>query len=633
MKKRIITIMIILVLAVTATIGVYASSKIDLSISGTFNYDLANEVLTLTNKERAQAGVAALQMDNELNKIAQLRAKEAALYFSHTRPTGEELKITNVHGENLAAGASTAQGVIDDWMVSAGHKQNILYPSFKSIGIASFTTSNGATYWVQVFSYKNATSENTFKGQQQVKNQLVTIKSSLISNIKVYDLQYKKIKVGEEYTINKASVKNAGWSAYTTIDNKNFTFTSSNTKIATIDKNGKIKGLSNGKVTITAKLLDKTASYEITVGELPVEVEKVSFTNKSYNMYEKNTLKFSANISPSNATNQTLTWKSSDTSIATVDNEGNVTTLKPGDVTITVTTTNGKTASFELNVSQKEITTLFITDYPNTLYIGNTGKIKTSIYPTTATEEVQYKSSNNNVLTIDKDGNIKALKEGTVTVTVSSKKTSDQVEIIVMKKKEQQETKPIEKPVVEEKPVEQPKEETPKEILINKVTLNCQEITLNVGEKFKPVVKTYPENATESSKPTWIGFNYRIAELASDGTITAKAAGEGTIKVLVGKNNIEASCKVKVVAPKVVESLSFPYLPSRLKPNEVRMMKVDIHPSDANVYGALSWSSSNEDVITVNQNGVIFTHNPGTATIKVTAPNGVSVQTTLQVNT
>ena len=62
------------------------------------------------------------------------------------------------------------------------------------------------------------------------------------------------------------------------------------------------------------------------------------------------------------------------------------------------------------------------------------------------------------------------------------------------------------------------------------------------------------------------------------------------------------------------------------------MMKVDIHPSDANVYGALSWSSSNEDVITVNQNGVIFTHNPGTATIKVTAPNGVSVQTTLQVN-
>ena len=99
MKKRIITLITIIAIAITATLGVYATTNINLSISGTYNYDLANEVLTLTNKERAQVGVTALQMDNELNKIAQERAKEAALYFSHNRPTGEELKITNVHGE------------------------------------------------------------------------------------------------------------------------------------------------------------------------------------------------------------------------------------------------------------------------------------------------------------------------------------------------------------------------------------------------------------------------------------------------------------------------------------------------------------------------------------------------------
>ena len=639
MKKRIFTTIIILVLAITATIGVYATTNINLTISGTYNYDLANEALTLTNKERAQVGVAALQMDNELNKIAQERAKEAALYFSHNRPTGEELKITNVHGENLAAGASTAQGVINDWMDSSGHKQNILYPSYKSIGIASFTTTNGATYWVQVFSMKSASSANTFKGSKEVKSQEVKIKSSFITNIKVYDLQYKKLKVGEEYTIKNAAVKNGGWSAYTAIDNKNFTFTSSDPKIATIDNNGKIKGLSNGKVTITAKLLNLKASYEITVGTLPVEVEKISFVNNSYKMYEKNTLKFDVNITPSNATDKSLTWKSSDESIATVDNEGNVTTLKPGDVTITVTTSNGKKASFELNVSQKEITTLFITDYPNTLYIGETGKIETSIYPKTATEDVKYKTSDSKVLTIDSKGNIKALKEGKVKVTVSSKKTSDEVEIIVMKKKEpQQETKPEIKE--ETKPIEQheePKQEQKEEIkdtnkYITSVSLDKKEITLKVGEKYTPTLTVNPTDTTEIVKPTWIGFDYRIAEISSNGTITAKSVGEGTVKVLVGKNNVEASIKVKVIPSCEITSMSFDYYTSNLRPGGVGKIHLSINPEGANDYYNIKWTSTDNNILEVRQGGTVFAHTPGKVIITATAPNGVSVSKEFVVN-
>ena len=628
MKKRIITIIIMLVLAITATIGVYATTNINLTISGTYNYDLANEVLTLTNKERAQVGVAALQMDNELNKIAQERAREAALYFSHKRPTGEELNITNVHGENLAAGASTAQGVIDDWMVSSGHKKNILYPSYKSIGIASFTTTNGATYWVQVFSMKSASSANTFTGTKEVKSKEVKIKSSFIANIKVYDLQYKKIEVGEEYTIKKAAVKNGGWSAYTAIDNTNFSFTSSDPKIATIDNTGKIKGLSNGKVTITAKLLNLTASYEITVGTLPVEVENISFVNKSYKMYEKNTLKFDVNITPSNATDKSLTWKSSDESIATVDNEGNVTTLKPGDVTITVTTHNGKKASFELNVSQKEITTLFITDYPNTLYIGETGKIETSIYPKSATEDVQYKTSDSKVLTIDSKGNIKAIKEGKVKVTVSSKKTSDEVEIIVIKKKETQQesiSEVKEETIVVDNNQEVKEEQKDTNKYIKSVSLDKKEITLKVGEKYTPTLTVNPTDTTEIIKPTWIGFDYRIAEISSNGTITAKSVGEGTVKVLVGKNNVEAAIKVKVIPSCEITSMNFDYYTSNLKPGGVGRIHLSINPEGANDYYNIKWTSTDNNILEVTQGGTVFAHAPGKVIITATAPNGVSV--------
>ena len=356
-------------------------------------------------------------------------------------------------------------------------------------------------------------------------------------------------------------------------------------------------------------------------------------------MYEKNTLKFDVNITPSNATDKSLTWKSSDESIATVDNEGNVTTLKPGDVTITVTTSNGKKASFELNVSQKEITTLFITDYPNTLYIGETGKIETSIYPKSATEDVQYKTSNSKVLTIDSKGNIKAIKEGKVTVTVSSKKTSDEVEITVMKKKEtQQETKPEIKE--ETKPVEhheEPKQEQKEEIkdtnkYITSVSLDKKEITLKVGEKYTPTLTVNPTDTTEIVKPTWIGFDYRIAEISSNGTITAKSVGEGTVKVLVGKNNVEASIKVKVIPSCEITSMSFDYYTSNLRPGGVGKIHLSINPEGANDYYNIKWTSTDNNILEVRQGGTVFAHAPGKVIITATAPNGVSVSKEFVVN-
>ena len=173
---------------------------------------------------------------------------------------------------------------------------------------------------------------------------------------------------------------------------------------------------------------------------------------------------------------------------------------------------------------------------------------------------------------------------------------------------------------------------TPKEVLIDKVSLNCSEIVLNVGETFTPQVSVSPANITEAVRPTWIGFDYRIAEVYSDGTIKAKSAGEGVVSVIVGKNNVTASCKVKVIAPLEVERLEFPFLPSSLTTNEVREMKVNVYPEAARDNTKLVWSSSNPEVATVTQSGVLFTHSSGSTTITVTSSNGVKVSANLTVN-
>ena len=120
------------------------------------------EIFKLTNKERTAAGVAVLAWPSaELQQAAKIRAEEAAELFSHDRPDGQscftaldECSVTrSTAGENLlysTKGAITPQGMVNAWMASEGHRQNILNPKFKSVGIGFFQLS-GYDYVTQLF--------------------------------------------------------------------------------------------------------------------------------------------------------------------------------------------------------------------------------------------------------------------------------------------------------------------------------------------------------------------------------------------------------------------------------------------------------------------------------------------------
>ncbi|MDO4996211.1 MAG: Ig-like domain-containing protein [Bacilli bacterium] len=537
MKKRISLLLLIIIVGFITIKSVYASNIINITLDGTYNYDEANKVVDIVNIERKKAGLNELSIDYELTKVANLRAKEISIYFAHKRSTGKDLSELNIIGENIAAGSTTAESVMNDWMNSSGHKSNILSNYYNSIGVASFKTSNGVTYWVQVFNSNKKPNNKRLNGIREIKNEEVEINLSLIKNIKVYDLQYKKLKVGEEYTISKASIQNIGWDrAYTVINNSNFKYTSNNTSVLTVDNKGIIKGISNGKAIVTISIGNISTNYEIQVGEEIKEVEKLSFTNSEYSMYVGSTLPYSVTVLPNDAVNK-LSWSSSDTSIATVDDGGNVSALKSGTTIISVTSSNNKKATFKLNVKEK---------------------------------------------------------------STSNKNTSNEKEVV---------------------------EKNEKEIVIDRVNINCTDITLKVGESFTPSIEVFPKNTTEFINPSWIGFDYRIAEVSSNGTITGKSAGSGYVKVVVGKNNIEGICKINVVAPAEVERMEFSFIPARLKSNEVRKMNINIYPESAKNNANLIWSSSDESIATVNQSGVLFTHSTGEVTITVTATNGVNTST------
>ena len=122
--------------------------------------EFGEEVVRLVNQERSSRGLAPLQSDSSLRNAAAVRARELPSAFSHTRPDGsdcftvlDELNISyRTAGENIAAGQTTPEAVVEGWMNSPGHRANILNENFTKIGVAYHTSSSGwGHYWVQLF--------------------------------------------------------------------------------------------------------------------------------------------------------------------------------------------------------------------------------------------------------------------------------------------------------------------------------------------------------------------------------------------------------------------------------------------------------------------------------------------------
>ncbi|RKL68485.1 hypothetical protein CR203_00040 [Salipaludibacillus neizhouensis] len=122
------------------------------------------EVVRLTNIERENQGLSPLQIDNQVSKVARIKSEDMRdqNYFSHQSPTHgspfDMLKNYGVSyrgaGENIAAGQSTPQQVVQGWMNSQGHRENILKSSFTHIGVGHVEGGSYGHYWTQMFTTK-----------------------------------------------------------------------------------------------------------------------------------------------------------------------------------------------------------------------------------------------------------------------------------------------------------------------------------------------------------------------------------------------------------------------------------------------------------------------------------------------
>ncbi len=177
------------------------------------------KVLELVNNERAKLSIAPLKMDKSLSNAADIRTKEIKKSFSHKRPDGTMWYTVSskVNGENIAYGQRTPKEVVNSWMNSPGHRSNILNSKFKSIGIGYYYS--GTSYWVQLFSNKQASLIESKKSTIESQKLTINPTISLIKTNKKIIIKWKKISGADGYQIYRSSSENGKFKLKKTIKN------------------------------------------------------------------------------------------------------------------------------------------------------------------------------------------------------------------------------------------------------------------------------------------------------------------------------------------------------------------------------------------------------------------------------
>ena len=372
--------------------------------------------------------------------------------------------------------------------------------------------------------------------------------------------------------------------------NKDVTWTSSDTTIATVDSNGKVTAKSVGTATIKATAGDKSATCTIKVN--PIKVTGVKILDPPTEVTYGESLTLKADVSPENATDKSVTWSSDEPSIATITNDGVVAIYDEGTVVFTVTTNDGEfTVSCTINIKKPEtvipVTSVSLNKTTLTLDKGDSETLTASVLPTDATNQaVTWSTSSDAVATVDSNGKVTAVGRGEASITATS---ADNAAIKATCK-------------------------VTVNVPVNGVSLDKEKAEMPVSGTLQLTATVLPEDASNKNVK-WISTNPSVATVDSTGLVTAIAKGNATIIVETEDGKRKDSCEVTVSVP--VESVSVNPATAELIVDRTLALEAKVLPKEANQ--GVVWSSTDDKVATVDENGIVTARAKGTATITATA--------------
>ena len=373
--------------------------------------------------------------------------------------------------------------------------------------------------------------------------------------------------------------------------NKAVRWKSSNTSVATVNSAGVVTGVAAGNATITAVAADGSGIEDDVTVVVTQPVTKIDITGDT-NIFKGATTQLTAAVTPSNASDKTVTWKSSNDSIATVSATGLVTAVKTGTVVITATAKDGSGVKGAVNVTVSVLVSAISISGETAVFEGGKTTLTASVTPEdAANKSVTWSSSNADIASVNAAGEVTGVKAGTATITATAKDGSG---------------------------IKATREITVKPVLVSEIKLSGADNVIE-GSSTTLSAAILPSNATDKSV-TWSSSNTAVATVNTSGVVTGVKVGTATITATAKDGSGIKGTKTITVKPVLVTSITISGVSGVLKDQTITL-SVAVQPTNA-TDKSVTWSSSNAAVATVNASGVVKGVKAGTVTITAAAKDG-----------
>ena len=378
---------------------------------------------------------------------------------------------------------------------------------------------------------------------------------------------------------------------------------SSDKSIATVNIiSGKITPVGNGKCKINVYATDGSGLVAQLDVKVDIKAKSVSFENSEYNITSAGQkINVNASVLPEKTNNKTLEYKSSNEKIAVVDGEGNVTPVGNGTCQITATTTDGSNLQAKCNVNV-DIKPIKVTDIKirqksyTIISLNQTPSFRTTITPSNApNKEVKWTSSNENIAVVSENGIVTPVKNGTckiIATTTDGTNLSASIDITV-------------------------------DFKVTSISFSTKSYTItsvNQTPSFRE--KISPSNAANKSVK-WTSSNENVAKVSTTGVI--KPVKNGTCKIIATTTdgtNLSASIDITVdiKATKITLDKTNINLTNEKYSDKIT---AKIEPSEAS--DKVKYTSSNEKVAKVKEDGTVIAVGKGNCIITATTTDGTNL--------
>ena len=435
---------------------------------------------------------------------------------------------------------------------------------------------------------------------------IITAKSrdgNKTANCKVNVIKIDKALRAITMNTNKISlnVGETGWVGVTynpsDASDKVLYWSSSDESVAKVNE-GVVTAIGEGKaiLTATARAGGKTASCTVTV-ENPnfVHIDEIKMKTEELNLNKGENGWIGVTYNPSNASNKVLTWKSSNEDVAIV-REGNVKAVGEGTAILTATSEDGgKTASCKVIVTggKKHLENIALKTTTLEMKPGEGKTIYVEYNPSDVEDKVLYWTSNNEKVVTVREGYVKAVGEGTTTITATSRDGNKTATCKI---------------TVSDGTVK-----------LQNIKLSSSTEILKKGEQ-KTIYVTYnPSNVTDKTL-YWTSSDEKVATIR-EGFVKAIGDGVATLTATSRDGEKKVSCQVVVInKSQEIESISLKTTKETIEKGEEKTIYAVYNPSDVKDK-TLYWISSNTSVVTVEK-GRVKAVGKGTATITAVSRDG-----------